>query len=66
MAKDMSDAEHWSMHKKMMGCKMLVLGILVLINVYWPMVSWDKFIGWILVLAGVVKLIMPGCKHCKK
>jgi len=57
------DEEHWKMHKKMMGCKMLVLGILVLANTYWNVVNWANFIGGILAIAGILKLIRP-CK-CK-
>jgi uncharacterized membrane protein HdeD (DUF308 family) len=64
--KEMTDAEHWSMHKNWKGCKMLVLGALVLINVYWPMVSWSKFIGGVLILAGLLKLATPYCKGCCK
>ena len=64
----MNDAqmqEHWKMHKKMMGCKMLVLGALILANTYWNVVSWANFIGGILVIAGLVKLVKP-CNCCKK
>jgi len=53
--------EHWEMHRKMMGCKMLVLGALVLANAYWNVVSWANFIGIMLVLAGIMKL----AGHCK-
>lgn len=56
--------EHWKMHKKMMGCKMLVLGALVLANAYWNIFNWANFIGWILVIAGLVKLVGYSCK-CK-
>ena len=58
---DISMQEHWKMHKKMMGCKMLVLGILVLANTYWNVFSWANFIGIILIIAGVMKL----AGHCK-
>jgi uncharacterized membrane protein HdeD (DUF308 family) len=56
--------DHWQMHKKRMGCKMLVLGVLVLANSYWGIVSWTNFIGGILVIAGLVKLVGHPCK-CK-
>lgn len=66
----MMDEEHSGMHKKMMkmiGCKMLVLGILVLGNVYWPMLTWPAFIGWVLVVAGISKLAFPYCcKHHRR
>jgi uncharacterized membrane protein HdeD (DUF308 family) len=55
--------EHWKMHKKMMGCKMLVLGALVLANTYWSVVNWANFIGIVLVVAGILKLVKPcNCK----
>lgn len=43
------------------GWKMLILGLLVLINTYWPFSRWDAFIGVLLVLMGFVKVAMP-CK----
>jgi uncharacterized membrane protein HdeD (DUF308 family) len=46
------------MHKKM-GAGMLVLGVLVLVNVYWPMIDWGTFIGAVLILGGLCKLLMP-------
>ena len=56
--------EHWKMHKKMMAWKMLVLGLLVLANSMWNVVSWANFIGILLAISGLAKLIMP-CKCCK-
>ena len=52
------------MHKKCMGWKMIVLGALVLANSYWNVLSWANFIGWIVVIGGVVKLTKP-MKCCK-
>jgi uncharacterized membrane protein HdeD (DUF308 family) len=46
------------MHKQK-GVGMLVLGVLILINVYWPMLTWGAFIGWVAVLGGLAKLLMP-------
>jgi len=46
------------MHKKK-GIGMLIVGLLVLGNVYYPMVTWGAFIGFILVLLGFLKLLMP-------
>ena len=56
--------EHWKAHKKMMAWKMLILGLLVLANAAWNVVNWANFIGLILAIAGLSKLIMP-CKCCK-
>jgi uncharacterized membrane protein HdeD (DUF308 family) len=41
------------------GFLVLVLGALVLGNVYWFMLSWPVFFGWLLVLAGFLKMLMP-------
>lgn len=62
MAKEMMGGD-WGMHKKMMGLKILILGGLILVNVYWPFMDWAQFIGWVLVLAGFLKLIMMPMKH---
>ena len=56
--------EHWKAHKKMMAWKMLVLGLLVLANSAWGVVSWTNFIGILLAIAGILKLLGPCCK-CK-
>ena len=47
------------MGHKGMGLGMLILGGLVLGNIYWFMLSWPMFVGWVLVLAGFVKMLMP-------
>ena len=59
---NMDDAkmqECCKMHKKMMGWKMLILGLLVLANSNWDIVNWATFTGGILALAGLMKLMMP-------
>ena len=64
---DMDDAkmqECCKMHKKHMGCKMLILGLLILANSSWNIVDWATFIGGIIAIAGLLKLIMPMHK-CK-
>lgn len=51
----------------MMGCCMhkgkgvaiIVLGLLILGNFYWSVVDWVVFWGWILVIAGLLKMVMP-------
>jgi uncharacterized membrane protein HdeD (DUF308 family) len=67
MAKKMDDMEmqgHWKMHKKMMGWTMLVLGLLVLANSSWAIISWADFVGVMIAIAGIAKLVMP-CRCCK-
>ena len=45
--------------------KLLILGLLILVNVYWLNFDWFKFIGGLLVIGGILKLAMPWCPHCK-
>jgi uncharacterized membrane protein HdeD (DUF308 family) len=47
------------MGHKGMGFATLVLGALILGNVYWAWMSWAMFVGWALVLAGFLKMLMP-------
>lgn len=64
MAKQMMmNDEMWKKHMKWHGWKMLILGLLVLANVYWPTVDWITFVGIILVVGGLMKLMMPCCKN---
>lgn len=58
MAKEKCECH--SMHR-WFGLKMLFLGLLVLANVYYAVLGWATFIGLILALAGLCKLVMPGC-----
>lgn len=46
------------------GMIALVLGVLVLLNANYGMVSWAMFVGIILVVKGLVKMIWPHCPHC--
>lgn len=50
--------EHWKMHKKMMGWKMLIVGVLVILNAYFNVFNWANFIGLLLVIGGIMKLTM--------
>ena len=60
-----TEKKHWKMHAKWMAGKMVVLGALIFANAYWGILSWPLFIAIVLVLAGLSKLAMPGCKHCR-
>ena len=66
--KSMSMKEDMIMHQKhhmWHGVKKLVLGLVVLANVYWPFVGWWTLVGIVLVLMGLSKLMMPGDHgHC--
>ncbi|MDD5012480.1 MAG: hypothetical protein PHQ66_02450 [Candidatus Nanoarchaeia archaeon] len=46
-----------SMHK-FKGIAMIVLGLLVIGNVYWQVVDWGTFIGVVIALTGAMKLFM--------
>ena len=51
------------MHKRAKAFGIIVLGLLVLANAYWPFMSWAGFIGGVLVLAGLWKLAKPQKHH---
>jgi len=50
---------HCGEHKKWMGAKLIILGLLILANAYWIVMDWGMFIGLIVAIAGFFKLIMP-------
>ena len=50
---------------KCWGAKELVLGLLILANVYYLNWDWWTFVGAVIALAGAVKLVYPKCPHCK-
>lgn len=43
---------------KCMGFGMIILGALILANVYWYLISWPAFVGWVFIIAGIAKLLM--------
>ncbi len=50
---------------KCKGGKLAVIGVLVLLNTQFNVISWPMFIGALLVLGGIAKIAMPnGCGHC--
>ncbi len=55
--------KHMGMHMKHKGGIMIVLGGLILANVYWINLGWATFVGGVFVLGGLVKL-MHTCR-CK-
>ncbi len=58
----MENQGHFMMHKAWM---MVLLGVLILINATWHIVSWALFIGFITVIFGILSLIVHGCCCCK-
>ena len=56
------DKAAFSRHMRWHGAKMLVLGLLVLANAYWPTVDWVTFIGILLVVVGLMKMATPACR----
>ena len=50
---------------RMKGILMLVVGLLVLANVYWSFLSWGAFIGILFVVLGLIKSLMPYKKSKK-
>jgi uncharacterized membrane protein HdeD (DUF308 family) len=61
MSSKMSDKD-LERHIKWHGFWMMLLGIVVLINVYGSFLKWDAFIGLLLVLWGAKKVL----HRCKK
>ena len=61
MAKHIKDMNMMSMDMRKChrnkAVMMLILGLLILANTYWMVVGWDYFIGIVLTLAGIIKLI---------
>lgn len=58
MAKSMAMKDgDWKEHKKWHGWKMLIAGLIILINVYWPFMDSWALIGALLAIAGILKLI---------
>lgn len=51
---------------KCWGTKQLVLGLIVLANIYYLKWSWAQLIGWLLIVMGLIHIIMPGCCKGKK
>ena len=48
------------------GVKKVVLGaLLVAWAWWWPAVDWRVFVGGLLVLVGLLKLVKPSCGHCE-
>jgi uncharacterized membrane protein HdeD (DUF308 family) len=64
MHKNMSDKDI-ARHIRSHGGKMLLLGVLVLLNAYYMAFNWANFIGLLLVLVGLKKLLFGGCCHRK-
>jgi len=68
------DPDHAQMHLKYKGWKLVILGLLILINFAWINWDWWVFVGVIFVLAGILKLTgksvcpscMPGTQTKKK
>ena len=56
---------HHGMCGKCHAGKLIILGGLVLVNSLWDILSWGIFIGGLLVLGGLIKLVKPMCPHCK-
>ncbi len=47
------------------GFKKVLLGALVLLNVSYAWLDWASFIGWLLVVCGILRMLFPVC-CCQK
>jgi hypothetical protein len=59
------------MVKKDMMCKgkgvgMILLGLLIVANAYWQVLSWGMFIGDVIILLGFLKIVLPHKYHSMK
>ena len=50
---------------KCRSSKILIIGVLVLINAYYAKYDWALFVGWLLVVKGILHMMWPACPHCK-
>lgn len=63
--------EHGEVCAKCRAGKLVILGALVLLNIYvWPkwiggIDQWLAFFAVLLIIKGVIKFVMPYCPHCK-
>ncbi len=57
---DKKHMEHRGMHMKHKGAIMIVLGGLILANVYWIKLGWGTFVGGVFILGGLAKML----HHC--
>lgn len=48
------------------GMKMLILGILIVLNATYGWFDWGTFVGGIIGIKGILMLIMPVCPCGKK
>lgn len=62
----MRDMKNMDMSMKHKGAMMIILGALVLLNVYVMELGWAVFIGGLLVLGGFAKLLHGCCRKGKK
>ncbi len=53
------EKEYCCEHKKEHGAIALIIGLLILANAMWSIVNWPVFVGIIVALCGLVKLLMP-------
>ena len=49
---------------KCMSIKLLLIGILVILNTVFGWLNWGYFVGGLFILVGLLKLLMPHCPHC--
>jgi uncharacterized membrane protein HdeD (DUF308 family) len=53
-------------HKKCMEHLSLILGVGILSNIYLFKLNWIAFVGWVLLVSGLLHLIIPFLKLHKK
>ncbi|MDP3733641.1 MAG: hypothetical protein Q8R37_00260 [Nanoarchaeota archaeon] len=66
----MFDCCNESICSRCLGGKKVITGVLLLLNAFiWPrwlgIDGWISFLAVLIVIAGVMKLLMPMCPHCR-
>ena len=61
----MAKEKEYGCCSKCMGIKMLILGVLIILNSYYMWFNWAVFIGGVIAIKGLIGLIMPSSKHAK-
>jgi len=49
-----------------MGVKKIIVGVLIILNAKYAWFDWGTFIGGLIVLIGLIKMINPECPCCSK
>ena len=60
------DISMYHHHPRCIGLSKLIIGVLILLNAYYAWLTWDYFIGGLLVILGLLRLVIPVCLFHKR